>query len=76
MLCLDCHGAVEKSPHAIKGFGNAGHPVGKREKKDPKRPDRLFTCGSCHNPHSSDSIRLFRYPAKSTMALCRNCHTY
>ncbi len=75
-LCLGCHGGVDKKPHAIKGFGNAGHPLGKKEKKDPKRPEKQFTCTSCHTPHSSDSIRLFRYPASSTMGVCRNCHTY
>ena len=75
-VCLDCHGALEKTPHAIAGFNNAGHPIGKREKKDPKRPERKFYCGSCHNPHSSDSIKLFRYNADSTIKLCINCHKY
>lgn len=74
--CIECHAAVEKKPHAIRGFSNAGHPLGTKEKKDPKRPERRFYCGSCHNPHSSDSIKLFRYPAQSTSGLCRNCHTY
>jgi predicted CXXCH cytochrome family protein len=75
-LCLECHDAVEKRPHAIKGFANAGHPLGKKAVKDPKRPDRAFYCGSCHDPHSSDSVRLFRYQARSTMGLCTNCHRY
>ncbi len=76
-LCLGCHPAVEKSPHAIVGFSSAGHPIGKKGKKeikDPKRPGKPFYCGSCHNPHSSDSMRLFRYDAKSTMGLCVHCH--
>lgn len=75
-VCLDCHAAVEKKPHAIKGFKNAGHPLWKKDRKDPKRPDRPFYCGSCHNPHSSDSVRLFRYNASSTMGICTNCHKY
>src|SRR5574337_413813 len=66
--CIECHAAVGKKPHAIKGFSNAGHPLGTKVKNDPKRPERTFYCGSCHNPHSSDSTKLFRYPAdrKST----------
>ncbi|OGW41730.1 MAG: hypothetical protein A2010_08195 [Nitrospirae bacterium GWD2_57_9] len=75
-VCLDCHSAVEGKPHAIKGFSNAGHPIGKNDKKDPKRPDRRFYCGSCHDPHSSDSRKLFRYEAKSTIGICKNCHKY
>jgi len=42
--------------------------------KDPARPDREFSCSSCHNPHSSDSIRLFRYKADSAFGLCTYCH--
>lgn len=75
-VCLSCHGDIENKPHAINGINNAGHPIGKRNKKDPKRPDKIFYCGSCHNPHSSDSIKLFRYPAKFKMGFCTNCHKY
>ena len=76
MLCLDCHGDVEKKPHAIRGITGAGHPIGKKDKKDPKRPDKQFSCVSCHNPHSSAAVKLFRYPAKATMGLCINCHKF
>jgi len=41
---------------------------------DPARQDKVFYCGSCHNPHSSDSPKLFRYAARSSMELCGNCH--
>jgi predicted CXXCH cytochrome family protein len=41
---------------------------------DPARPGRAFYCGSCHEPHSTDSPRLFRFNAKSAMGLCSNCH--
>ena len=75
-VCLDCHGEVTKKPHVIKGPKGAGHPLGKKDKKDPKRPEKEFYCGSCHNPHSSDSLRLFRYPAKAAMGLCNNCHKF
>jgi predicted CXXCH cytochrome family protein len=42
--------------------------------KDPARPGREFYCGSCHEPHSTESPRLFRFNAKSAMNLCGNCH--
>jgi predicted CXXCH cytochrome family protein len=80
-LCLGCHDQVNKKPHAISGFGKSGHPLGgtkkksgKRPVKDPKREGRIFSCASCHNPHSSDTIKLFRYPARSSMELCSHCH--
>ncbi len=85
-LCSECHDQIIKKPHAIAGFNAEGHPVGKEKKdrkgkvlppaNDPKRPGKLFTCASCHNPHSSDYSKLFRYPAKASMELCVNCHNY
>jgi len=83
LVCLRCHGYVRKTPHAITAFSTAGgHPIGQlrkpRGKKkpimDPLRPGREFYCGSCHNPHSSDWIRLFRYKANSALELCQYCH--
>ncbi len=41
---------------------------------DPARPGRAFYCGSCHEPHSTESPRLFRFNAKSAMSICTNCH--
>jgi predicted CXXCH cytochrome family protein len=41
---------------------------------DPSRPDKVLYCGSCHDPHSTSSPRLFRFNATSTMGLCSNCH--
>lgn len=79
-VCLECHSEVRKKPHAVTGFGSAGHPIGllRRGQKDfaddPARKGRKFYCGSCHNPHSSDFGRLFRYPAKLTYDLCTQCH--
>jgi len=87
-VCFDCHETVGKQPHAIAGFSKSGHPLGLPKKtkkdgqespshvKDPKREGKIFSCASCHNPHSSDSIRLFRYPASTTMQLCSQCHKY
>lgn len=85
-LCSECHPAVAQAPHAIAGIGQSGHSVGlpKKDRKgkelappdDPRRPDRPFTCASCHDPHSSDHRRLFRYAARSQMELCIHCHHY
>lgn len=78
--CLKCHEDVRKSPHAITGFDSPGHPIGllKRGTKefpdDPARPGKKFYCGSCHNPHSSDSPYLFRYKGTMAMDICINCH--
>jgi predicted CXXCH cytochrome family protein len=71
-LCIECHAGIAKSPHAIRGFTKAGHPL--EGKKDPLRKDRQFSCASCHDPHSSDSTKLFRFKAQGTYDLCRHCH--
>lgn len=84
-LCLTCHAAVAKTPHVVTAAGAStkGHPLkGKRTKKegkvevtkDPLRPDRDFSCASCHNPHSSDYVKLFRFKAASAYDICINCH--
>ena len=79
-VCLDCHADVRKTPHAITGYETPGHPIGllargeKEFKDDPARPGKKFYCGSCHNPHSSDSMRLFRYKGETPMDICINCH--
>jgi predicted CXXCH cytochrome family protein len=73
-VCLDCHREVREKSHVVSG----GHPVGIARKDgkldDPLRTGKRFYCGSCHNPHSSDSVRLFRYEVKSTFELCMKCH--
>ncbi len=91
-VCLECHPDVSKKPHAIAVGHPLGLPVvrkiknkqtGKieekievRDVKDPARQGKQFYCGSCHNPHSSASPRLYRYPVRSAMELCSNCHKY
>ena len=74
-VCLECHPGLKKEPHVT----NEGHPIGilkKKKKKidDPARPGKEFYCGSCHNPHSSDSPKLFRYKTKSSFGICNHCH--
>jgi predicted CXXCH cytochrome family protein len=72
LLCRKCHPDIERKPHAVSGFRAQGHPV--RGRKDPNRPGRTFGCLSCHLPHSSDSLLLFRYKAMDSFDLCVNCH--
>jgi predicted CXXCH cytochrome family protein len=45
-----------------------------KELKDPARPDKPFYCGSCHNPHSTNTPKLLKFNARSTMELCTACH--
>ncbi len=87
-VCTECHAEVMKKPHAVAGFSAGRHPLGEPRirtdkktgvvaeiwPKDLARQDKPFYCGSCHNPHSSDSRSLFRFPAKASMELCKNCH--
>ncbi len=87
LVCLDCHDGVQQRPHAVAGISRRGHPLGiprtdkdgeprKRQRKieDPAREDKPFSCASCHDPHGSDHMSLFRYEAKSAMQLCKHCH--
>jgi len=73
-VCLDCHAEIRKQSHVVSG----GHPlgIGKEDQKldDPVRTGKRFYCGSCHSPHSSDSVKLFRYPVNTTFDLCLKCH--
>ncbi len=86
-VCLECHPDVLKRPHAL---GGTSHPLasgvalgidsgkGKEKKErvlmDPARPGKGFYCGSCHDPHSSDSPGMIRYPMRTKFDLCINCH--
>lgn len=72
-LCRKCHPTVGKTPHMITGFKAGGHPV--RGNNDPARKGQPFDCVSCHQPHSSDWGKLFRYKGRGPFDLCTNCHT-
>lgn len=73
-LCLQCHSNVTKSPHANTFAG--GHPL--YIKNNPKNPGHAFTCLSCHNPHDSKWIKLFKYKATDPdgFGLCAHCHKF
>lgn len=79
-VCLECHADVRKKPHAVTGFAMTGHSIGllrrgdKEFKDDPARKGKKFYCGSCHNPHSSDYAKLYRYKANAPFDLCTYCH--
>ncbi len=88
-VCLDCHPDIPKQLHVVAGTGHPlgslqkadgkdekakGKRKGKGPLKDPAREGKEFYCGSCHNPHSSDSKRLLRYKAATPFELCINCH--
>ena len=73
-VCIECHANIVKAPHPVRGVKKDGHPL--QGKKDPVRKDKPFSCASCHNPHSSDSPKLFRYAATAKMDLCTHCHNY
>lgn len=73
-LCFNCHTEpdLKSGLHVVRGFTTGGHLV--KGKTDPKRQSKEFSCVSCHTPHSSDSIKLFRYKAQSLFELCVHCH--
>jgi predicted CXXCH cytochrome family protein len=79
-LCLQCHPNIGKTPHVIADSFAGEHPIGLPKKgndtmvKDPVRLGKPFYCGSCHNPHSAVSIRLYRFKATSAYDLCGYCH--
>ena len=75
-VCLECHGDVMNKPHMDIGSPSARHPLGDTVKKlsNPAQLDKPFYCGSCHDPHSTDTPKLLRFNAQSAQDLCRNCH--
>jgi predicted CXXCH cytochrome family protein len=70
-LCTGCH-EKQKDGHHVTPLVPAGHVVG-GDLLDPRRPNRDFTCASCHNPHGSDNPGLF-YAGANAMEMCAGCH--
>lgn len=73
-LCTSCHAGpeIKNGVHVVRGMSTAGHPVS--GKTDPMRQGKRFTCTSCHNPHSSDWLKLGRYKNDAPFELCITCH--
>jgi predicted CXXCH cytochrome family protein len=74
LLCRQCHESIDKKPHVVFGTPPKNHELAGR--KDPNREGKRFDCVSCHMPHSSAWIKLFRYEAQDTAGLCKHCHDF
>ncbi len=72
-LCVTCHEKNASGRHIIAGYvyGDS-HPT--KGVPDSIRKGKELTCASCHNPHASDSPRLWALSAGSAFALCQKCH--
>ena len=70
-LCITCHEAQKDGKH-VTSLVPRGHAVG-GNLNDPRKPDRPFSCASCHNPHGSDNPRFFYFGA-TAMESCDLCH--
>jgi predicted CXXCH cytochrome family protein len=71
-LCINCHHDKASGAHVIAGFYGKGHPV--RGVPDPFKPDKEFTCASCHDPHAGDTLNLLRHNLSSLTEYCTTCH--
>ena len=73
-LCFSCHDKEGFKLHVLSGVmgRSGGHPL--EGKKDPSNPERDMSCISCHNPHGTDTPKLWNFGAKSKFELCRGCH--
>lgn len=83
-LCFQCHNSKKLLDDCFPVYGQkyCGHPVSGHPisaKQDLLYPEREFNCISCHNPHSSDMPKLFRYHYQGERSsyqgnLCVVCH--
>lgn len=83
-LCFQCHDEAKllRGGFPLYGVPSNGHPLASHPvsgPKDPLYPNREFSCVSCHNPHSSDMEKLFRYRYKGDKNpyqgnVCAVCH--
>ncbi|MDY0117546.1 MAG: cytochrome c3 family protein, partial [Sulfurimonadaceae bacterium] len=76
-LCVTCHAEKADGKHVVSAIGfrqtsTGGHPT--KDRKDPARPGRDFTCSSCHNPHGSQGTKLLRMKGSMAFGVCQRCH--
>ncbi|MBI5477915.1 MAG: cytochrome c3 family protein, partial [Deltaproteobacteria bacterium] len=69
-VCQRCHEKIKDGSHAANMM-KGGHIV--TGDFDPRRPDKTFSCASCHNPHGSNNPNFFYY-GKDTGQMCDGCH--
>lgn len=72
-LCTTCHADKASGRHVI-AWGPSGNTHPTRGRPDPMKPEREFSCRSCHNPHASNMPKLWNYNVNSYFALCQVCH--
>jgi predicted CXXCH cytochrome family protein len=71
-LCTACHEGQSTGKHITTAFSSKIHPVS--GVKDLSNPSRELVCSSCHNPHASNSEKLFVNDYPNSFALCQHCH--
>jgi len=72
-LCTTCHTEKASGRHVI-AWGPSGNTHPTRGRPDPMKPEREFSCRSCHNPHASNMPKLWNFNVKSYFELCQTCH--
>lgn len=72
-LCTTCHSDKASGRH-ILAWGPTGDTHPTRGRPDPMKPEREFSCRSCHNPHASNAPKLWNFDATTAYQLCWTCH--
>lgn len=73
-LCIGCHEEKASGKHVIASFvfGNT-HPVA--GSRNPMKPDRSFSCASCHSPHAANTRGIFAFDTPGgRFGICQACH--
>jgi predicted CXXCH cytochrome family protein len=72
-LCIGCHEEKASGRHVVAGFSGKSHPVS--GKTNPMKPDRSFSCASCHSPHAANNKQIFTVDVPGgRFSLCQVCH--
>ena len=72
-LCTTSHAEKASGRHII-AWGPSGDSHPTRGRPDPMKPEREFSCRSCHNPHASNAPKLWNFNATTAYQLCWTCH--